>query len=194
MVELSSTASPINACSTRKTAAAGTLTCPEAIGRERVRSTRRSRSRSTMSFQVQPAPRIAKAPTKNSKTCHASTSRLRPLRRALPTTSRATATATSRSGGRGGRGADRGATTRARGRRPSCRSNRRRVRRRRSSRQWIARKRVEGADTALGCGRLRDGQEWCLAHRSGSDRSAGRPVPPPRTLACRSSRPGRARP
>ena len=37
------------------------------IGRERVRSTLASRSRSVMSFQVQPAPRITKAPTKNSK-------------------------------------------------------------------------------------------------------------------------------
>ena len=45
---------------------AKTLTWPEGIGRERVRSTLRSRSRSTMSFQVQPAPRIANAPMKNS--------------------------------------------------------------------------------------------------------------------------------
>ena len=46
-----------------------TVTWPDGIGRERVRSTLPSRSRSTMSFQVQPAPRIAKAPMKNSTTC-----------------------------------------------------------------------------------------------------------------------------
>ena len=42
-----------------------TLTCPAGIGRERVRSTLASRSRSVISFQVQPAPRMTKAPTKN---------------------------------------------------------------------------------------------------------------------------------
>src|SRR5258708_39163257 len=47
-------------------AACGTLTCPAGIGRERVRSTNASRSRSVMSFQVQPAPRMANAPMKNS--------------------------------------------------------------------------------------------------------------------------------
>src|SRR6266567_1152585 len=62
----SSTASPINACTTRNAAACGTLTCPAGIGRERVRSTSASRSRSVMSFQVQPAPRMANAPMKNS--------------------------------------------------------------------------------------------------------------------------------
>src|SRR6202047_2620235 len=62
----SSTASPINACATRNASACGTLTCPAGIGRDRVRSTLASRSRSVMSFQVQPAPRMAKAPTKNS--------------------------------------------------------------------------------------------------------------------------------
>src|SRR3984957_7479486 len=62
----SSTRSPINACTTRKTSACGTLTCPAGIGRDRVRSTLASRSRSVMSFQVQPAPRMAKAPKKNS--------------------------------------------------------------------------------------------------------------------------------
>ena len=54
----SSTASPISACATRNTNACATLTCPAGIGRERVRSTLASRSRSVMSFQVQPAPRI----------------------------------------------------------------------------------------------------------------------------------------
>src|SRR3981189_23880 len=62
----SSTARPTSACSTRNTTACGTLTCPAGIGRERVRSTNASRSRSVMSFQVQPAPRMANAPMKNS--------------------------------------------------------------------------------------------------------------------------------
>ena len=62
----SSTTNPIRAWATRKTAACGTLTCPAGIGRDRVRSTRASRSRSVMSFQVQPAPRMTKAPMKNS--------------------------------------------------------------------------------------------------------------------------------
>jgi hypothetical protein len=66
----SSTRSPTSAWATRNAAAWVTLTWPEGIGRERVRSTRPSRSRSTMSFQVQPAPRIAKAPMKNSRRCH----------------------------------------------------------------------------------------------------------------------------
>ena len=62
----SSTASPISACTTRNASACATLTCPAGIGRDRVRSTLASRSRSVMSFQVQPAPRITKAPMKNS--------------------------------------------------------------------------------------------------------------------------------
>ena len=45
-----------------------TETWPAGIGRERVRSTLASRSRSVMSFQVQPAPRIANAPMKNKTT------------------------------------------------------------------------------------------------------------------------------
>ncbi len=61
----SSTQSPTNACSTRNRSARFTLTWPAGIGRERVRSTIASRSRSVMSFQVQPAPRMAKAPRKN---------------------------------------------------------------------------------------------------------------------------------
>ncbi len=65
-----STAKPTSACNTRKTAAETTLTWPEGIGRERVRSTLASRSRSTMSFQVQPAPRMAKAPMKNRHEVH----------------------------------------------------------------------------------------------------------------------------
>ena len=76
----SSTASPISACSTRKTSACDTLTWPAGIGRDRVRSTLASRSRSVMSFQVQPAPRITKAPMKNSTTTNANwlTSRATP--------------------------------------------------------------------------------------------------------------------
>src|ERR1700744_2616064 len=60
-----STTRPTSACATRKASACFTLTCPAGIGRERVRSTLASRSRSVMSFQVQPAPRMAKAPAKN---------------------------------------------------------------------------------------------------------------------------------
>jgi len=56
----------IRACRTRKASACLTLTWPAGIGRERVRSTLASRSRSVMSFQVQPAPRMTKAPMKNS--------------------------------------------------------------------------------------------------------------------------------
>ena len=72
-------AKPLNCSSTSKSdqrlqrpgtpAPPARLTWPDGIGRERVRSTCASRSRSTMSFQVQPAPRMAKAPTKNSTTC-----------------------------------------------------------------------------------------------------------------------------
>src|SRR5581483_7805891 len=61
----SSTTRPIRAWTTRKTRPCVTLTWPDGIGRERVRSTFASRSRSVMSFQVQPAPRMAKAPMKN---------------------------------------------------------------------------------------------------------------------------------
>jgi hypothetical protein len=65
-------AKPTSACATRKIAAALTLTWPDGIGRERVRATMASRLRSTMSFQVQPAPRITNAPTKKRTTCHGS--------------------------------------------------------------------------------------------------------------------------
>ena len=50
--------------------ASGSKGAVSGAGRERVRATCASRSRSTMSFQVQPAPRITNAPTKNRKTCH----------------------------------------------------------------------------------------------------------------------------
>ena len=62
----SSTSSPISASRTRKANACFTLTCPAGSGRDRVRSTLASRSRSVMSFQVHPAPRMTKAPMKNS--------------------------------------------------------------------------------------------------------------------------------
>ena len=113
-----------------------TLTWPDGIGRERVRSTRASMSRSTRSFQVQPAPRMAMAPTSISSRCQRfGPQRAQGSRPAPPTTSRATAGATSRSAGRGGLVADKGGSRQARGRQPSCRSHRRRVRRCRSSRQ-----------------------------------------------------------
>ena len=68
-LKLIKTAKPISACRIRNKAACATLTWPDGIGRERVRSTLASRSRSTMSFQVQPAPRMAKAPMKNKAMC-----------------------------------------------------------------------------------------------------------------------------
>src|ERR1700692_271818 len=70
---------------TRNPAACGTLTWPAGIGRDRVRSTSASRSRSVMSFQVQPAPRMAKAPTKNSARIRGS----RPMSWATPAASAA---------------------------------------------------------------------------------------------------------
>ena len=53
-------------------------TCPEGIGRERVRSTAASILRSVMSFQVQPAPRIRKAPSALATKIHRSLSPARP--------------------------------------------------------------------------------------------------------------------
>ena len=47
-----------------------TLTCPDGIGRSRVRSTLSSMSRSTMSLKVQPAPRITTAPIRHSASAH----------------------------------------------------------------------------------------------------------------------------
>ena len=46
--------------------------CPEGIGRERVRLTLASISRSVMSFHVQPAPRIRIAPSAQAMTIHRS--------------------------------------------------------------------------------------------------------------------------
>ena len=48
---------------TRKASASRAVTWPDGIGRERVRATFMSMSRSTMSLKVQPAPRINSAPT-----------------------------------------------------------------------------------------------------------------------------------
>ena len=50
---------------------------PLGIGRERVRSTRASMSRSTRSFQVQPAPRMATAPTARRAAAHRASMRAR---------------------------------------------------------------------------------------------------------------------
>ncbi len=55
--------------------ACGTVTWPEGIGRDRVRATSASMSRSVMSFQVQPAPRITKAPIAMAGNSHRSTQR-----------------------------------------------------------------------------------------------------------------------
>ena len=47
---------------TAQTSACFAVTWPEGIGRDAVRATLPSKSRSVMSFHVQPAPRIRKAP------------------------------------------------------------------------------------------------------------------------------------
>ena len=52
-----------SACATIQAAACRGVTCPDGSGRERVRATRASMSRSVRSFQVQPAPRIRTAPS-----------------------------------------------------------------------------------------------------------------------------------
>ena len=59
-------ATPTSDCSTIQISASRSLTSPAGSGRPRVRSTRASILRSTMSFQVQPAPRMASAPSANS--------------------------------------------------------------------------------------------------------------------------------
>jgi hypothetical protein len=53
------------------------VTCPDGIGRDLVRATAASKSRSVMSFQVQPAPRIRKAPMAQPRTIQRS-KRFRP--------------------------------------------------------------------------------------------------------------------
>ena len=49
-----------------------TDTCPEGIGRDLVRSTAPSNLRSVISFHVQPAPRIKKAPSPHPTKIHKS--------------------------------------------------------------------------------------------------------------------------
>ncbi len=167
----SSTARPTSACATRKPAAAWTLTCPDGIGRERVRSTLASRSRSTMSFQVQPAPRMAKAPTKNSSDVP-DADRMAGVdrRRGRATTSTGSTAARNRSADRDERAADKDAAKRARGYRPSFRLHRRRVRPRRSSREWIAGQGLECAGALL---ILRVGQRRRRAERIAQRRAGG---------------------
>ena len=52
----------VSACTTIQPSAPFTVPCPEGRGRDRVRATWASMSRSVMSFQVHPAPRMTKAP------------------------------------------------------------------------------------------------------------------------------------
>ena len=58
-------AAPTADCSTIQISALRSVTSPAGSGRLRVRSTWASTLRSTMSFQVQPAPRMASAPSAN---------------------------------------------------------------------------------------------------------------------------------
>jgi hypothetical protein len=60
------------------------VTCPEGIGRDFVRATAASKSRSVMSFHVQPAPRIRKAPMAQPTTIQRSKSRSPRDRRLRP--------------------------------------------------------------------------------------------------------------
>ena len=153
----SSTASPISACSDQEGRTPASRS-PGPPGSAATASARpcASRSRSVMSFQVQPAPRIAKAPMKNSTMIErqSADARARCRRRAPPTTSTASAAARIRSAGRDGRAADRAATRTARAYRPSCRSRRQRGPSRRSSgarssRENVAVQRIEGAAALL---------------------------------------------
>jgi len=66
LLSLNSTAAPTAPCSAIQISAWCSLTSPEGSGRLRVRSTWASTLRSRMSFQVQPAPRMASAPRANS--------------------------------------------------------------------------------------------------------------------------------
>src|SRR4026208_1988965 len=61
------TKKPTSAWATMNIVACATVTCPDGIGRERVRSTRPSRPRSTRAFPVQPAPRMAHAPVQRKR-------------------------------------------------------------------------------------------------------------------------------
>ena len=61
-LKVSKIAQASRACTTSQAKACFTVTCPDGIGRDRVRATCASNSLSVMSFQVHPAPRIKKAP------------------------------------------------------------------------------------------------------------------------------------
>ncbi len=65
----------INACAHIQITAPLRLTCPDGMGREAVRATDPSKSRSVMSFQVQPAPRINHAPRAHPIAIQASSAR-----------------------------------------------------------------------------------------------------------------------
>ncbi len=161
-LKLSSTASPTSACRTRNS---GGLPDADLAGRDRPRARcarpTSSRSRSTMSFQVQPAPRMAKAPMKNSTRCQEAgrAARARRPRPVPPTTSRASAAARSRSGGRGGTAADKDATRPARACRPNCRSRRRPNRPRESFSPSMCGL-IGPADCRSACRRCRRGRAW----------------------------------
>ncbi len=61
-------------CATAQSSAWRAVTCPEGMGRDRVRATAPSKSRSVISFHVQPAPRISTAPIAQPATIHRSKS------------------------------------------------------------------------------------------------------------------------
>ncbi len=63
---------PSSSWAIRNSTACVGLIAPLGIGRVRVRATRPSKSRSRMSFTVQPAPRITSAPMANRTTYHRS--------------------------------------------------------------------------------------------------------------------------
>ncbi len=76
--KVSRMAKAISACAHIHATACVTDTAPEGMGRERVRATAPSMWRSVMSFQVQPAPRIRKAPMPQPAKIHASSHRACP--------------------------------------------------------------------------------------------------------------------
>ena len=105
-----------------------------------------------MSFQVQPAPRMRKAPTKNSARCDQARRTLAGgdggKRRRPP--ARQQQQARRRSGGRTAPAADRDATRPVREYRPNCRSRRRPNRSPGSFCQRVTAQRVEGASARFG--------------------------------------------
>ena len=74
-LKLSKMAKASRHCASIQAAACLVLTCPDGMGRERVRSTAPSKSRSVISFQVQPAPRISQAPKPQAMKIHRSPQR-----------------------------------------------------------------------------------------------------------------------